>query len=52
MSEYNSTKEMLFCLALIPIGLVCLIGIPTDDGMMFGYFWKLCGWAIQNGWHF
>ena len=50
MSEYNPTKDTVLSIVCGVILGCMFIGIPTESGLWFAYFWKAIHWAIQNGW--
>lgn len=42
--------DWLYELRLVILAIIsalAFIGIPTEDGLLFGYFWKLCWWLIN-----
>jgi len=38
----EATKDTIFMIIAFIICVVLFIGIPTENGMYLGYFWKFC----------
>ena len=43
------TKKDIPVIIALAVCAVCFVGYPTDNGMIGGYFWKLC---VQLANHF
>ena len=37
----------LFCL----VAFSSFVGVPTEDGMVGGWFWRACLWMYESGYH-
>jgi hypothetical protein len=48
----EATKETV-TIAIVAIIMISLfVGIPTEEGMIGAWVWKVAAWAGENGYHF
>lgn len=41
-------KDAIAATLSIALLAALFVGIPTDEGIIFGWFWKACDWMVSQ----